>query len=208
MSPEPVTAERVYRRLKLEVISGRFRPGSLVISQLISKEYGTSITPVRDAMQRLVGERLLEHHEGGGFEIPRLTADGLRDLYIWHGQVLRLAVKQGQPMDQVGDMRGALEELDPDDSFAMAQRTAELFKRAAKASSNLEHAVAIETIGDRLFAARQHESLLGGQKPELIAVWDAFASGQDSTARDSIWAYHRRRIRRASAVLKAVYAHS
>lgn len=207
MSPEPVTAERIYRRLKLEIISGRFRPGSLVVSHLISKEYGASVSPVRDAMQRLVGERLLDHHDGGGFEIPRLTEDALRDLYIWHGQVLRLAVKQGQPVEQIGDMRPMLDELDPADSFSIAQRTAELFLLAAKGSSNLEHPIAIASIGDRLFAARLHEPLLKGQKAELIAVWDAFVSGRDSTARECIWAYHRRRIRRAPALLKALYAH-
>jgi DNA-binding GntR family transcriptional regulator len=206
VSPEPVTAERIYRRLKLDVISGRFRPGSLVISQLISKEYGNSITPVRDAMQRLVGERLLEHHEGGGFEIPQLSADGLRDLYIWHGQVLRLAVKQGQPAANVEDMLDRLEELDPEDSFAISQTTAELFSRVASASNNAEHAVAIAAIGDRLFAPRTHEGILKERKVELIAVWNAIISGQDSTVREAIWAYHRRRIRRVPMLLKSLYS--
>lgn len=207
MSPEPITAERTYRKLKQDIVAGRHKPGSVLNLHRLADESGSSVSPVRDAMQRLVGERLLEQHAGGGFEIPHLTADGLRDLYEWHGQVVRLALKHAQPDDEIADMRASIEELDPDDSFSIAQRTGDLFLNAARGSSNSEYALAIEAIGDRLFAARLQESLLKDRKEELLAVWNAFASGQNSTARDCIWAYHRRRIRRAPALLKALYAH-
>lgn len=206
MSPEPVTAERIYQRLKLDIISGRFQPGAPVVSQMIAEEFGTSISPVRDSMQRLVGERLLGHHEGGGFEIPAVTAEGLRDLHIWHGQVVRLAVKQGKPAALPQDLLAGLEELDPEDSYRIVQITTDLFQQLGKASTNSEHGPTIAAISDRLFAFRLHEDGLKDRKAELIAIWNVIVSGQDSTAREALWAYHRRRIRRVDALLRAFYA--
>ncbi|CAN5503851.1 GntR family transcriptional regulator [soil metagenome] len=205
MSPEPVTAERTYQRLKLDILFGRFQPGQLVVSQMIAEEFGTSISPVRDAMQRLVGERLIGHREGGGFEVPPLTAHGLRNLYIWHGQVVRLAAKQRDNAALDSNLRTRIEALDPDDSFGIVHRTVDLFRDIGNASRNIEHGLAIGAIGDRLFAARLKEHGLRDRKQELIAVWDAIISGPDPTVRDVLWAYHRRRIRRADALVRVFY---
>src|SRR3546814_1586165 len=40
----------------------------------------------------LVGERLLALHAGGGYEIPDIGVVELRDLYFWHGQLVRSAL--------------------------------------------------------------------------------------------------------------------
>lgn len=67
MSPEPVAADRAYLLLKTDILSGRFSPGGTIIERAVAIEYGVSISPIRDAAQRLVGEHLLEIGTGGGF---------------------------------------------------------------------------------------------------------------------------------------------
>lgn len=206
MSPEPVTAERIYHQLKLDIMSGRFHPGASVISQVVAAEYGTSVSPVRDAMHRLLGERLLRHHEGGGFEIPHVTADELRNLYQWHDEIIRLAIRHRDtltPPDAAIEER--LEKLDGEDSLAIVWATTELFQAIAHCSSNSEHASAIAGISDRLFAIRLSEHGLRDRKSELIAVWNGYVCGQESAVRDAIRAYHRRRIRRVSMIIDAHY---
>lgn len=207
MSPEPATAERIYHQLKLDIMSGRFHPGVSVISQLVAAEYGTSVSPVRDAMHRLLGERLLRHHEGGGFEIPHVTADELRNLYQWHDEIIRLAIRHRDALalpDAAIEER--LEKLDGEDSLAIVWATTELFQTIARGSSNSEHAFAIADIGGRLFTIRLSEYGLRDRKSELIAVWNGYTCGQESTVRDAIRAYHRRRIRRISMIIDALYA--
>lgn len=207
MSPEPITAERIYHQLKLDIMSGRFHPGVSVISQVVAAEYGTSVSPVRDAMHRLLGERLLRHHEGGGFEIPHVTADELRSLYQWHDEIIRLAIRHrdaSAAMDTAIEQR--LEKLDGENGLAIVQATTEVFQTIARGSSNSEHAFAIAEIGGRLFTIRLSEHGLRDRKSELIAVWNGYVCGQESAIRDAIRAYHRRRMRRVPMIIDALYA--
>ena len=56
MSPEPVLAERAYLLLKADIMAGRFAPGSILNERQLAAEYGVSVSPLRDAAQRLAGE--------------------------------------------------------------------------------------------------------------------------------------------------------
>lgn len=205
MSPEPVTAELTYQRLKLDVMSGRFRPGTPVVSHIIAQEFGTSISPVRDAMQRLVAERLLDYQTGGGFEAPHFAARALGDLYAWHRDVVRLAIRHRDPDADFEDLLPRLLKLRDDDPLAVVQATTDLFAAIGHASRNAEHGAAIEAIGSRLYIARLHESGLGERRRELVAVWNALTGGPVSAAIEAIRAYHRRRLRRVAAIVRAIY---
>lgn len=206
MSPEAITAERVYTGLRRAVISGQYPPGTVLIIHLIAEAFGTSISPVRDAMQRLIGEGLIEQHPGGGFQMPIMKEDRLRDLYVWHGQILRLAVKHRSSPSISIDMSSTFTALDPGDTFAIADATTDFFNRLASGSRNAEHAAAVERVGDRLYATRIHETAIKDRVGELQAVWSATVSGRESAIRDAIWAYHRRRLRRVPTLLKFVNA--
>ena len=70
MSPEPITADRIYRRLKQDILDGILRPGAPLVVQALADHYGVSISPVRDSAHQLVGEQLLASNLGGGFVVP------------------------------------------------------------------------------------------------------------------------------------------
>lgn len=205
MAPEPVTAELTYQRLKREVMHGRFRPGTPVISHSIAQEFGTSISPVRDAMQRLAAERLLHHQAGGGFEVPHFDASALTNLYAWHQDVVRLALRDRDSGVDADDLLPRLLALRDDDPEALVQATSDLFAVVGRSSRNGEHGAAIEAIGSRLHLARLHEFQLGDRSAELMTVWSALAAGPASTAIAAIRAYHRRRLRRVPAIVRAIY---
>lgn len=206
MSPEPVTAELTYQRLKFDVMNGRFRPGAPVVSHIIAREFGTSISPVRDAMQRLVAERLLHYQSGGGFETAHFAARTLGDLYAWHYDVVRLAIRHRDPESEAENLLPRLLKLNDGDSAAIAQATTDLFNVLGQASRNGEHGEGIEAIGSRLYLARLHESDINERPRELITVWNAVRSGQASASIEAIRAYHRRRLRRLPAIVRAIYA--
>ena len=53
-------AERVYGDLKAALKTTRFEPGERVREEAVAEWLGVSRTPVREALQRLLAENLLE----------------------------------------------------------------------------------------------------------------------------------------------------
>jgi DNA-binding GntR family transcriptional regulator len=156
-------------------------------------------------MQRLAAERLLHHQSGGGFEIPHFEAGALENLYAWHQDVVRLALRHRDPDADVEDLLPRLLALRDEDPEAIVLATSELFAVVGRSSRNGEHGAAIEAIGSRLYLARLHEAGLGERPRELVAVWNAVTGGPVSTAIEAIRAYHRRRLRRVPAIVRAIY---
>ena len=70
----------IYRRLKSMILDGELKPGELVTIQSLSSAFGVSAMPVREALQRLTGERALTVISGRSVGIPQLAAARLRDV--------------------------------------------------------------------------------------------------------------------------------
>lgn len=66
--------DQAYDEIRAGLISGRFRPGQPLVIRSLADMFGTSITPVRDALQRLVAERQLEMLPNRTIAVPRLNA--------------------------------------------------------------------------------------------------------------------------------------
>ena len=96
MSPGP-TFDRVYLALKEQVAAGSFAPGDHLEPAVIGEDLNASITPVRDALHRLVGERIVEAPRNDGFRVPAPTEAELRDLYGWNRDLLDLALRKRSP---------------------------------------------------------------------------------------------------------------
>lgn len=202
MSPEPVTSERVYQRLKSDILGGRYPPGAVLVVHAIAEEYGVSISPVRDSAQRLIGERMLAAQPGGGFSLPEVTMESLRDLYIWHGHLIRQALKARAPASREGDLADARFSAAPD-PVALARTASALFALIGARSRNQEHVHAIVSAGERLGIARLAEpGLIPDVVAELQTVWTLAMFGPEAALREAVWSYHRRRIRRVSRLVK------
>ena len=52
--------ERAYIALKSALLAGRFAPGERVVLRQVADDLGISLTPVRDAVNRLIAEKVLE----------------------------------------------------------------------------------------------------------------------------------------------------
>lgn len=203
MSPEALTADRVYRDLRRQIIAGRFVPGGAIGLAAVAQEVGTSISPVRDALHRLVGERLIEAHGGGGFAIPVMTGKSLQQLYSWHADVVRLAVRAMTRPEKIGAFPGLDIGGCDDHGAAIAALTSDFFARIGASSDNPEHRMAIVAAGDRLHAARLQEGRFFKTAPELEALWNVTSEAHKNTTRVAMWHYHRRRLLKADAICAA-----
>lgn len=74
------TSERVAGLLRTQVLDGSLRPGVQLIEEQLVDALGVSRNTVREALQRLSTQRLVEHHRHRGVFVRRLGHDDLADL--------------------------------------------------------------------------------------------------------------------------------
>ncbi len=203
MSPEPLAADRTYQTLKLAIVAGKHRPGASFHLQRLADEFGTSITPVRDAIHRMVGERLINVLPGGGFHLPIPNAQELRDLYAWHEQLARQAL-QGSIC---ADAFRSLPETAPagEERHDLARAASAFFALAASASGSRELIHAIANASDRLSSARLREPIfIKSMSQELQTLVALARSGRSAAVRSAVREYHRRRLRRVERIALAL----
>jgi DNA-binding GntR family transcriptional regulator len=73
--------DRTYEALKGGLISGAFQPGQVLVIRAVAERYGISPTPVREALQRLVAERLLVMQPNRSIVVPALSMEKFAELY-------------------------------------------------------------------------------------------------------------------------------
>lgn len=178
-------------------MSGRFAPGDHLEPAVLSGELNASITPVRDALHRLVGERIVEAPRNDGFRVPAPTEAELRGLYGWNCELLELALRSRR-----GGSRGVV--LRPGGATGAdgVLNAPELFLRIAGRSPSAEHQLAVTNMNYRLAALRLVEDLLFEDVREELSLLSACLEAENIPAlRRGIAAYHRRRQRHAPEIL-------
>lgn len=128
MSPAHVL-EPTYRRLKDALLEGRFRAGTKLEAMRLADDFGVSMTPVRDSLNQLVGEGLVDLTPGEGFRVPLLTEQALRDIL----QVNALLLEQAPDNDHKSL---TINEGSNDTRGAYADRLARAFRDIAASSGN------------------------------------------------------------------------
>jgi len=86
---------KVYEILKEMISNARFEPGARVNVEKLTKEIGTSRTPIWEAIRRLEQEGLVVHYPNKGTYMNALTAEQALDLYavreVLEGMAAKLA---------------------------------------------------------------------------------------------------------------------
>ncbi len=77
---KPPTHELVYRRLREMILCGELEPGQAVTIQGLTERLDTGMTPVREAIRRLIAERALDFQDNRRVSVPQLTTEQLDEL--------------------------------------------------------------------------------------------------------------------------------
>ena len=194
MSPG-TTMERVYLELKARIMSGQFAAGVRIDPVAIARELAASATPVRDALHRLSGERLVDSWHQDGFRQPVQNESDLRDSYSWSQVLLSLALRSpaaaSPPEAMVSGVAG-------DDYPA---RLGRLFRAIGLQSDNRELRLAIGNLVDRTHFVRGAEAEADpGCIDALAAMEGDFQCGRWRELRAGVVRFHRRRIATAGTV--------
>lgn len=199
MSPG-ATMERVYRELKARAIRGEFAPGERLDPSLLARDLGASATPVRDALHRLSGERIIDSWHQEGFRQPILAEADLHDLYHWASSLLSIALAPQLPDPALPDtLRG--EQRDSD----YAADVARLFRAIAWLSNNRELRFALANLVERSHVFRAAELRVDPECRAAIAAMDEdFRFRRWSALRAKITRFHHRRLALAGRVVAAM----
>lgn len=72
--------ERLYRALRVQVMHGELAPGQALTLRGIGQRFGTSTTPAREAVRRLVAEGALTLSSSGRVATPSLSPERIEEL--------------------------------------------------------------------------------------------------------------------------------
>jgi DNA-binding GntR family transcriptional regulator len=160
--------DRVYAELKQRLLLGRVVLGGRLAEEHLAAEMGVSRTPVREALQRLHAEGLVEPHGDGGFrpKVPDMV--GIRELYevrlALETQALRRPGENGGLHDR--DALDAIEArwmelaLDPpaaDPEFVLTDESFHV--ELAEAAGNAELSGVLRSVNERIRPVRMHDFL-------------------------------------------------
>ena len=81
LEPQGTAADQAYTFIRDRLIAGDFEPGSRLTEWQIADLLGTSRTPVREAMRRLVGDGFLEFRRNVGTFVSRWSQGDIGDLF-------------------------------------------------------------------------------------------------------------------------------
>ena len=72
--------ERVYRRLRDDIVSGRLAPSEKLKLGRLKDDYGISISTLRELLNRLTSEGLIVAESARGFEVAPVSAENFKEL--------------------------------------------------------------------------------------------------------------------------------
>ncbi len=74
------TATRVYGEVKRDILKGVLKPGEKLQIDAVAGRYGAGTNPVREALNRLSAERLVDREDQRGFFVPPISLDHFREI--------------------------------------------------------------------------------------------------------------------------------
>ena len=86
-------ADHVFERLLEAIVKGDIKPGDRLSETLIAKQLGVSRGPLREAIRRLEGRKLVERTPNVGPRIVSLTPDDLIEIFYIRERLEGLAVR-------------------------------------------------------------------------------------------------------------------
>lgn len=193
MSPAHVI-EPTYEAIRRRLMQGHWQPGTRLEAARIADQLHVSVTPVRDSLYRLTGERMVDFEHGEGFHVPRATESGLRAMLELH-LVLLLAALGTQ--DRASYVPANTED-DGSDRFGL------LFRVIARRSGNGELASSAMALGDRLHPFRAFDAgIFDDIEEELEKLETAFSKdSRGDDTRTLLLHYHERRALQADAYVR------
>ncbi|MGP6089257.1 GntR family transcriptional regulator [Antarctobacter jejuensis] len=92
-------AEKAYATLRQAIVTGGLAPGRKLKIAELRKQFGFGAAPLREALSRLIGERVVVQHFNRGFYVRDVSAEDVEDLgrvrILLESEALRDSLSRG-----------------------------------------------------------------------------------------------------------------
>lgn len=108
------TTDEIHRELRERICLLDLTPGARLTEEALAREFGVSRTPIRQVLDRLEFERLVDQHHGSGARVASLDSRELRDVWAVRLRVADLVgefVKLPAPPQVLEDLRAIRDDV-------------------------------------------------------------------------------------------------
>jgi DNA-binding GntR family transcriptional regulator len=107
--------DSIYTLIRRSIMAGRYPPGTQLKEEHLAEMMGVSRTPVRAALQRLIGDRLLRSQANRGVFVPEWTTRDIQEVFelrlLLEPHAAGLAAVRANE-DQIDEMRRHTDRMD------------------------------------------------------------------------------------------------
>lgn len=191
-APDPVTHDRVYRAIRADILAGRLEPTAKLAGSALAKAYSSSLTPVREAMYRLVGEGLIAMGHGG-FHVVAIDYASLIDVLDFSQKLLVVGVQR-----HAGSIANSPFQPHGPGFPSASQAVAMLdyaFSTLFQATGNSAIVQWGQTANERLHSLRLAQCLVSRRAlREAVSILELVSRGERARLGRQILSHHRRHI--------------
>ncbi len=188
---DPSIREKAYLYIQQLVASGRLPTGSGISELQLAKDLGSSRTPIREAMNQLAAEGMLEQAPGGGMLVAHVKREDIIELYELREALEVYAVARVAAVPLRTEDKVRLQQLI--DGIDLLQKELSRSKKTALNDTQMEHFLACDLGFHALLMSMTHNSRLQkiiNDTRLLISVFAIRRRGHDLSTLKSIQHYH------------------
>ena len=175
--------DRIYDSIKSLVVSGQLAEGERLNIEKLALQFDVSTSPVREVLNRLVAEDLIDMTPKIGFFTKHITETDVRDLLELNQILLGWSLEYAQQPQAIADLKdpslfshgtGNASSDNPSSATKLVITIAALFTHIAAQSGNRKIIQIVRHINDRLFYLRRreydHMEISADEMPRLIEL--------------------------------------
>jgi DNA-binding GntR family transcriptional regulator len=143
--------ELVVRKLRAEILTGALAPGERLIEEQLTRRFGTSRAPLREALRLLGQQGLVEHLPRRGVRVVELSARDIDELFTLRDALEQFALRSALA---AAPSPAALERL------RVAVESMEATRDAEQAAAHRDFHLALVGLADHAHLQRIYEPIL------------------------------------------------
>jgi len=162
MAPNRSLSQVIYASLRRSILRGEIPSGRRLVEERLASLLGASRTPVREALQRLTQEDLLQKLRYGGYEVRRITTKeveeifGIRSVLESYAAVLATRNMDQEVMEELERIiRISQEALDSHDLESFVRLNTDFHDRLYRASKSDRLYRTIQELRDHFYRFRR-----------------------------------------------------
>jgi DNA-binding GntR family transcriptional regulator len=103
---EPKTKkDQVIELLREIILTGELGPGERLLQEELAERFDVSPTPIREAIQQLVAEGILNHSPYRGVHVAEVSLEDVQEIYLIRSVVEELATRMAVPNLRIKDLQ-------------------------------------------------------------------------------------------------------